>query len=611
MKIISNSPMPAGAYLCDRAKQNWVKDADGNIIGQVGDSGLITYFNTSNNPKSATILTQKFGLPYLGQNVYISGDSTALIMCEAIATNLVSFNSQSTFGRFNNLRNGAHIVVGFDGTSGFKFSDFFFTVAADGLTQIQRIKAARVKPDVVIVSLGANDFFISGLSSNVVLALAQRLCEEIALLGATLVLFNGYARANTTVGSNVWSAAGQAQFDAYRAGLPTIFAQFSQHYLIDTYSISSGDTGLTSGYQWTYDGLHPNTKAARAYGQLMHTTLPSSAPGWNAVPGSLTDTQSGSSGSRSITNNGIITSAIGPGLPATFTSEFNTNCTVSYSVIANPNPGGLGNALQAIMTVTANGAAQFLVSVNDSVGAAPASGQCDRYVGSAVVSSLDPNGISQGAFVRAQLSGPQGATDGWGNLWRSGDTSTAIPHPAQTNERLVTAPTLALPGINNARISLGGGAGANALAGQQVTFTFSDGYITQILSDDGMKIIPGRRLLGILRQANLASSADQAIQVIRAAKYRITDIDFTNASTTPVAAAGALYTAAAKGGTALVSAATTFTGMTASNVVQTPALSAGVATTAFTAQILYLSLTTPNAAALTCDIYVWGYELPI
>ena len=120
----------------------------------------------------------------------------------------------------------------------------------------------------------------------------------------------------------------------------------------------------------------------------------------------------------------------------------------------------------------------------------------------------------------------------------------------------------------------------------------------------------GGILLGSLIAANFNSTADQIITIFdNPAKYIVRRIIVTNASTSLTTAAGGVYTAVSKGGTAIVAAAQAYTSLTASTLFLDLTLSAtGNASTTVKSSIpnLYLSLTTAQGAAATADVYVYG-----
>ncbi len=110
--------------------------------------------------------------------------------------------------------------------------------------------------------------------------------------------------------------------------------------------------------------------------------------------------------------------------------------------------------------------------------------------------------------------------------------------------------------------------------------------------------------VGRLLTANMNSTADQAIPInlpTGTTTYNIRQIIVTNASTSLTLAAGGVYTATSKGGTAVVAAAQLYSALTSST--KSLALTLGN-TDARTETTLYLSLTTAQGSAATADVYV-------
>ena len=120
----------------------------------------------------------------------------------------------------------------------------------------------------------------------------------------------------------------------------------------------------------------------------------------------------------------------------------------------------------------------------------------------------------------------------------------------------------------------------------------------------------GGILLGSKIAADFNSTSDQIITIFsNPSKYIVRRIVVTNASTSLTTAAGGVYTAASKGGTAIVAASQAYTSLTASTLFLDLTLSAtGNASTTVKSSIpnLYLSLTTAQGAAATADVYVYG-----
>jgi hypothetical protein len=117
-----------------------------------------------------------------------------------------------------------------------------------------------------------------------------------------------------------------------------------------------------------------------------------------------------------------------------------------------------------------------------------------------------------------------------------------------------------------------------------------------------------QRILGQLRGANFNVTTDQSIP-INAAAFQITSIVVTNCSVSMTLAAGGFYPAAGKGGTPIVAATQIYSGLTASNLLINPTIAATPLITRFTISTVFLSLTTAQGAAATCDVYVVGVDL--
>jgi hypothetical protein len=120
----------------------------------------------------------------------------------------------------------------------------------------------------------------------------------------------------------------------------------------------------------------------------------------------------------------------------------------------------------------------------------------------------------------------------------------------------------------------------------------------------------GGILLGKLISANMNSTDDQRIVMFsNPSKFILRRIVVTNASISLTTAAGGVYTAASKGGTAVVASSQAYSSLSASTLFLDLTLStSGSASTTVKSSIpnLYLSLTTAQGAAATADVYVYG-----
>ena len=114
---------------------------------------------------------------------------------------------------------------------------------------------------------------------------------------------------------------------------------------------------------------------------------------------------------------------------------------------------------------------------------------------------------------------------------------------------------------------------------------------------------PPEVLLGFLLGANFNITTDQQIAVT--AGYRVTKMTVTNASVNMTTAAGGLYSAASKGGTAIVAATQVYTALTSPSVILLCTTAAEVA--GLTS--VYFSLTTAQGVAATADIRIYGVRV--
>jgi hypothetical protein len=122
--------------------------------------------------------------------------------------------------------------------------------------------------------------------------------------------------------------------------------------------------------------------------------------------------------------------------------------------------------------------------------------------------------------------------------------------------------------------------------------------------------VSSQGLIGRLLGADMNVTTDQPIAMFMdpSSFYRITKISAKNASVSLTTAAGGIYPAVSKGGTAIVAATSVnFNGLTASNLVEdltivsTPGKTEYPGTTTW-----FLSLTTAQGAAANCDLYLYG-----
>lgn len=117
-----------------------------------------------------------------------------------------------------------------------------------------------------------------------------------------------------------------------------------------------------------------------------------------------------------------------------------------------------------------------------------------------------------------------------------------------------------------------------------------------------------QRVLGTLRGANFNITTDQPIPIV-VSTYQITGISVTNCTASLTLAVGGFYPTTAKGGVPIVAATQVYSALTAASVLLSATVAAAPLVTRFTANPVYLSLTTGQGSAATCDVYVIGIDL--
>lgn len=127
------------------------------------------------------------------------------------------------------------------------------------------------------------------------------------------------------------------------------------------------------------------------------------------------------------------------------------------------------------------------------------------------------------------------------------------------------------------------------------------------LMNAGCQMLTAVKWAGRLLGANFNVTTDQAIPLIipASATFRVTKITVKNASLSLTTAAGGVYPAASKGGTALVAAGQVYTALTGATIALDLTLATANAVQA-AGTLLYLALTTPQGAAATGDVYVFA-----
>jgi hypothetical protein len=143
-----------------------------------------------------------------------------------------------------------------------------------------------------------------------------------------------------------------------------------------------------------------------------------------------------------------------------------------------------------------------------------------------------------------------------------------------------------------------------------------NGYIPNVANLDIMDLLEsgciptggGASLLGSFVGLNMNITTDQslALTVPSNAYYFLKYVIGRNASISLTTAAGGIYTAASKGGTAVVAATQAYTALTGSTLSVALTVVAGQLLVVQTANPLFFSLTTGQGAAATMDLLVYG-----
>jgi len=113
------------------------------------------------------------------------------------------------------------------------------------------------------------------------------------------------------------------------------------------------------------------------------------------------------------------------------------------------------------------------------------------------------------------------------------------------------------------------------------------------------------RLLASYQGVNVNATGDTVLPILDTGSYSVSNVIFTNASTSLTTALAGVFTAPSAGGTGIVANAA-LSALTGSTVVSQRT----VASTASQAgQNLYVNVGTAQGAAATMDVFVYGYDL--
>ncbi len=113
------------------------------------------------------------------------------------------------------------------------------------------------------------------------------------------------------------------------------------------------------------------------------------------------------------------------------------------------------------------------------------------------------------------------------------------------------------------------------------------------------------RLLASYQGVNVNQTGDTVLPISNTTNYSVSNVIFTNASTSLTTALAGVFTAPGAGGTGIVANAA-LSALTGSTVVSQRTVAA---TAAQAGQNLYVNVGTAQGAAATMDVFVYGYDL--
>ena len=113
------------------------------------------------------------------------------------------------------------------------------------------------------------------------------------------------------------------------------------------------------------------------------------------------------------------------------------------------------------------------------------------------------------------------------------------------------------------------------------------------------------RLLASYQSVNVNATGDTVLPILDTGSYSVSNVIFTNASTSLTTALAGVFTAPSAGGTGIVANAA-LSALTSASVVSQRTVAS---TAALSGPNLYLNVGTAQGAAATMDVFVYGYDL--
>ena len=128
---------------------------------------------------------------------------------------------------------------------------------------------------------------------------------------------------------------------------------------------------------------------------------------------------------------------------------------------------------------------------------------------------------------------------------------------------------------------------------------------TQTIHPSNVATNQAIRLLASYQGVNVNATGDTVLPIQNTTNYSVSNVIFTNASTSLTTAEAGVFTAPSAGGTAIVADAA-LSALTASTVVSQRTVAY---TPTQSRQNLYVIFSVAQGAAATMDVYVYGYDL--
>ena len=113
------------------------------------------------------------------------------------------------------------------------------------------------------------------------------------------------------------------------------------------------------------------------------------------------------------------------------------------------------------------------------------------------------------------------------------------------------------------------------------------------------------RLLASYQGVNVNATCDTVLPILDTGSYSVSNVIFTNASTSLTTALAGVFTAPSAGGTGIVANAA-LSALTGATVVSQRTVAS---TESLSGPNLYVNVGTAQGAAATMDVFVYGYDL--